>query len=140
MFSGEIPNSFTGSAEIVLIRKRVAGTHEKHHAYCNIIISVDRRSGTRGSGGGGGRGGRAYRSAACLSLVPVWGPNWEGGRCHDDFYRDGEPHDQWHWRGGGDRDHWQGGPGDRDWQGGGGDRDHWQGGGGERDHWQGGHR
>jgi hypothetical protein len=69
---------------------------------------------------------------------PVWGPNWEGGRCHDDFYRDGEPHDQWHWRGGGDRDHWQGGPGDRDWQGGGGDRDHWQGGGGDRDHWQGG--
>jgi hypothetical protein len=51
---------------------------------------------------------------------PGWGDNWEGGRCHDDFYRDGDAHDQWHWRGDGDRDHWQGG-----------DRDHWQGGPGD---------
>ena len=28
---------------------------------------------------------------------PGWGDNWDGGRCHDDFYRDGEPHDQGHW-------------------------------------------
>jgi hypothetical protein len=64
---------------------------------------------------------------------PGWGDNWDGGRCHDDFYRDGDPHDQWHWRGDGDRDHWQ--------QGGPGDYDHWQQGGpGDRDHWQGDHR
>ena len=30
---------------------------------------------------------------------PGWGFNWDGGRCHDDFYRDGEPRDQGHWHG-----------------------------------------
>jgi hypothetical protein len=30
---------------------------------------------------------------------PVWGFNWDGGRCHDDFYYDGEPHDAGHWHG-----------------------------------------
>ena len=39
---------------------------------------------------------------------PAWGHNWDGGRCHDDFYFDGEPHDQGHWHGNGP---WQGGPG-----------------------------
>ena len=28
-----------------------------------------------------------------------WGNNWDGGRCHDDSYFDGEPHDQGHWHG-----------------------------------------
>jgi hypothetical protein len=28
-----------------------------------------------------------------------WGFNWNGGHCHDDFYNDGEPHDQGHWHG-----------------------------------------
>ena len=30
---------------------------------------------------------------------PGWGFNWDGGRCHDDFYFDGEPHDAGHWHG-----------------------------------------
>jgi len=30
---------------------------------------------------------------------PAWGPNWDQGRCHDDFYFDGEPHDAGHWHG-----------------------------------------
>ena len=30
---------------------------------------------------------------------PGWGNNWDGGRCHDDSYYDGEPHDQAHWHG-----------------------------------------
>jgi hypothetical protein len=30
---------------------------------------------------------------------PAWGHNWDGGRCHDDLYFDGEPHDQGHWHG-----------------------------------------
>lgn len=28
---------------------------------------------------------------------PAWGWNWEGGRCHDDHWRDGEPRDHDHW-------------------------------------------
>jgi hypothetical protein len=28
---------------------------------------------------------------------PGWGFNWEGGRCHDDHWRDGDPRDQGHW-------------------------------------------
>lgn len=30
---------------------------------------------------------------------PAWGFNWGMDRCHDDFYFDGEPHDQGHWHG-----------------------------------------
>jgi hypothetical protein len=30
---------------------------------------------------------------------PHWGNNWDQGRCHDDFYFDGEPHDGGHWHG-----------------------------------------
>jgi len=30
---------------------------------------------------------------------PHWGPNWDAGRCHDDFYFDGEPRDPGHWHG-----------------------------------------
>jgi hypothetical protein len=30
---------------------------------------------------------------------PGWGNNWDWGRCHDDFYFDGEPHDPGHWHG-----------------------------------------
>ena len=30
---------------------------------------------------------------------PGWGHNWDGGRCHDDNYFDGEPHDAGHWHG-----------------------------------------
>ena len=30
---------------------------------------------------------------------PHWGPNWDQGRCHDDNYFDGEPHDAGHWHG-----------------------------------------
>jgi hypothetical protein len=30
---------------------------------------------------------------------PAWGHNWDGGRCHDDNYFDGEPHDGGHWHG-----------------------------------------
>ena|SRR6516165_1655466 len=37
---------------------------------------------------------------------PVWGGNWDGGRCHDDHFYDGE---------GRDRDHWHNGPWDPDW-------------------------
>ena len=34
---------------------------------------------------------------------PGWGNNWDWGRCHDDVYFDGEPHDRDHWHGhGGD--------------------------------------
>jgi hypothetical protein len=30
---------------------------------------------------------------------PGWGNNWEGNRCHDDHFRDGEPRDHGgHWR------------------------------------------
>ncbi|MBV8862632.1 MAG: hypothetical protein JO259_12345 [Mycobacterium sp.] len=50
---------------------------------------------------------------------PGWGNNWDGGRCHDDGYYDGEPRDQGHWHGYGD---WhQDGPGgwNNGW-----DRDH----------------
>jgi hypothetical protein len=32
---------------------------------------------------------------------PEWGFNWDFGRCHDDWYYDGEPRDQWHWHGNG---------------------------------------
>ena len=32
---------------------------------------------------------------------PGWGDNWDGGRCHDDHWFDGE---------GRDRDHWHNGP------------------------------
>jgi hypothetical protein len=39
---------------------------------------------------------------------PGWGNNWDGGRCHDDGYFDGEPRDQGHWHGQGP---WQEGPG-----------------------------
>lgn len=28
---------------------------------------------------------------------PGWGFNWDHGRCHEDHWYDGEPHDQWHW-------------------------------------------
>jgi hypothetical protein len=55
-----------------------------------------------------------------------WGNNWDWGRCHDDFYGDGDPHDRDHWHGYGDW-HPDGGPG---W-----DRDHGPGGPGwDRDH------
>jgi hypothetical protein len=30
---------------------------------------------------------------------PGWGNNWDRGRCHDDFYYDGEPRDPGHWHG-----------------------------------------
>jgi hypothetical protein len=39
---------------------------------------------------------------------PGWGNNWDGGRCHDDGFFDGEPRDGGHWHGQGP---WQGGPG-----------------------------
>ncbi len=26
---------------------------------------------------------------------PAWGNNWDGGRCHDDGFFDGEPRDRW---------------------------------------------
>ena len=39
---------------------------------------------------------------------PGWGNNWDGGRCHDDGFFDGEPRDQGHWHGQGP---WQDGPG-----------------------------
>ncbi len=49
---------------------------------------------------------------------PGWGNNFDWGRCHDDFYYDGEPHDRDHWHGYGDW-HPDGGPGwDRDHPGG----------------------
>ncbi|ORJ58832.1 hypothetical protein B5M45_16930 [Mycobacterium simiae] len=35
------------------------------------------------------------------SWDPGWGRNWDAGRCHDDFYADGEPHDALHWHGAG---------------------------------------
>jgi hypothetical protein len=41
---------------------------------------------------------------------PGWGNNFDWGRCHDDFYFDGEPRDQWHWHGNGPW-HPEGGPG-----------------------------
>ena len=41
---------------------------------------------------------------------PGWGNNWDGGRCHDDFYGDGDPHDADHWHGQGGW-HPDGGPG-----------------------------
>src|ERR1700739_756791 len=63
------PNAFTGSAEMVLTRKRVARPHEKRHAYCNIIAGIDRRFGTRGVGGGCRRPGPT-RAVPGLSLVP----------------------------------------------------------------------
>jgi hypothetical protein len=28
---------------------------------------------------------------------PGWGNNWEGGRCHDEHWRDGEARDGAHW-------------------------------------------
>jgi hypothetical protein len=52
---------------------------------------------------------------------PGWGDNWDGGRCHDD-----------HWRNGEYRDHWHGGPYDEHWRG----DQHWQGGNpGDQGHW-----
>jgi hypothetical protein len=30
---------------------------------------------------------------------PGWGNNWDWGRCHDDWYFDGEPRDEGHWHG-----------------------------------------
>src|ERR1700741_1194537 len=30
---------------------------------------------------------------------PGWGRNWDGGRCHDDHWFDGDPRDQGHWHG-----------------------------------------
>jgi hypothetical protein len=42
---------------------------------------------------------------------PGWGNNWDGGRCHDDFYGDGDPHDRDHWHGYGDWHPDGGGPG-----------------------------
>lgn len=32
-------------------------------------------------------------------IDPAWGHNWDMGRCHDDFYFDGEPRDAAHWHG-----------------------------------------
>jgi hypothetical protein len=32
---------------------------------------------------------------------PGWGNNWDGGRCHDDGFYDGEPRDGGHWHGNG---------------------------------------
>ena len=61
-----LPNAFTRSAE----KSGEPSPYEKRHAYCNIIVGIDRRFGTRGSGGGGSRRGSTHRSAACLSLVP----------------------------------------------------------------------
>ncbi len=31
---------------------------------------------------------------------PGWGANWDGGRCHDDHWYDGEARDQGHWHNG----------------------------------------
>jgi hypothetical protein len=28
---------------------------------------------------------------------PGWGPNWEGGQCHDDHWRDHDQRDARHW-------------------------------------------
>jgi hypothetical protein len=43
---------------------------------------------------------------------PGWGNNFDGGRCHDDYYFDGEPHDRDHWHGQGEwHQDGQGGPG-----------------------------
>jgi hypothetical protein len=39
---------------------------------------------------------------------PAWGNNWDGGRCHDDGFFDGEPRDGGHWHGNGP---WNGGGG-----------------------------
>jgi hypothetical protein len=25
-----------------------------------------------------------------------WGDNWDWGRCHDEYWYDGDPHDHWH--------------------------------------------
>jgi hypothetical protein len=65
---------------------------------------------------------------------PGWGGNWDGGRCHDDHWYDGEARDQGHWHNGPYDQRWQG---DQHWQGGGPGDQHWQGG-GPGDHWQGG--
>ncbi|WP_415624432.1 hypothetical protein [Mycobacterium xenopi] len=50
---------------------------------------------------------------------PGWGDNWDWGRCHDDWYYDGDPHDAAHWHGQGPwhPDNWQpnGGPGPGPW-------------------------
>jgi hypothetical protein len=46
---------------------------------------------------------------------PGWGNNWDGGRCHDDHWRDGEGRDRDHWNNGPYDEHWRGG--DRNWQG-----------------------
>ena len=40
---------------------------------------------------------------------PGWGGNWDGGRCHDDHWYDGEYRDQGHWHNGPYDEHWQGG-------------------------------
>jgi hypothetical protein len=42
---------------------------------------------------------------------PGWGNNFDWGRCHDDYYFDGEPHDRDHWHGQGDWRDDRGGPG-----------------------------
>ncbi len=55
----------------------------------------------------------------------AWGGNWDGGRCHDDHWYDGEYRDQGHWHNGPYDGQWQGGnPGQ--WQGG--NPGQWQGG------------
>jgi hypothetical protein len=65
-----------------------------------------------------------YHSCPGQFWDPGWGGNWDGGRCHDDHWYDGE---------GRDRDHWHNGSYDERWQGdqqrqGGNPGDHWQGG------------
>src|SRR5690349_1183729 len=73
-------NAFTGSAEKVLTRNRVTEAHEKHHAYCNLIVGIDQRFGTCGSGDGGSRRGPAHRSTTYLSLVPRPAVGWGLGQ------------------------------------------------------------
>jgi hypothetical protein len=47
------------------------------------------------------------------------GDNWDGSRCHDDHWFDGDARDQGHWHNGPYDQHWGGGnPGDQHWGGG----------------------
>jgi hypothetical protein len=44
-----------------------------------------------------------------------WGNNWDWGRCHDDSWYDGDPHDVGHWHGPGGYPGGPGGPASYHW-------------------------
>jgi hypothetical protein len=96
---------FSAAERDVFALKRVMLLHEKRRTRRSINGRNDRRFRVRGFGAAAvGQAQPApfpdYHWCPGQWWDPGWGANWDGGRCHDDHWYDGEGRDQGHWHNG----------------------------------------